>query len=153
MIGKNIPIVGRGRVTDSHEQGPKPAATTTDEENKRKKGLIILILASAAAGAAIVCILECGGLRSLRRYLFEASLGFVSSNCKRTVLMGTAEGLASALRQISFHPEIRVVRLLSPDARLHGNRLAGFHVTGGPDGLAKYLTSEQIDLVLVADAS
>jgi FlaA1/EpsC-like NDP-sugar epimerase len=100
----------------------------------------------------VVFLLAGVGLRSLRRYLFEASLGFVSSNCKRTVLIGTAEGLASALRQISFHPEIRVVRLLSTDVRLHGNRLAGFHVTGDPDGLAKYLTSLQIDLVLIADA-
>jgi FlaA1/EpsC-like NDP-sugar epimerase len=92
-------------------------------------------------------------LRSLRRYLFEASLDFSSSsNSKRTVLIGTAEGLASALRQISFHPEIQVVRLLSPDTRLHGNRLAGFHVTDAPQCLAKHLASERIDLVLVADA-
>lgn len=93
------------------------------------------------------------GLRSIRRYLFEASLDFSpSSKSKRTVLMGTAEGLASALRQISFHPDIKVVRLLSPDKRLHGNRLAGFYVSDGPHSLAKYLASEQVDLVLVADA-
>jgi FlaA1/EpsC-like NDP-sugar epimerase len=93
------------------------------------------------------------GLRSLRRYCFEASLDFSpSSKSKRTLLMGTAEGLASALRQISFHPDIKVVRLLSADKRLHGNRLAGFYVSDGPQTLAKYLASEQIDLVLVADA-
>ena len=101
----------------------------------------------------VVFLLIGVALRSLRRYLFEASLDFSSfSNSKRTVLMGTAEGLASALRQISFHSEIHVVRLLSPDTKLHGNRLAGFHVTDGPESLAKYLVSEQIDLVLVADA-
>src|ERR1019366_3479 len=46
------------------------------------------------------------GIRSLRRYLFEASLG--TSSSKRTLLMGTTEGLASALRQISFHAELHV---------------------------------------------
>jgi FlaA1/EpsC-like NDP-sugar epimerase len=101
----------------------------------------------------VVFLLLGVGLRSVRRYLFEASLDFSrSSRSKRTVLMGTAEGLASALRQISFHPDIRVVRLLSPDKKLHGNRLAGFYVSDGPQSLAKYLASEQIDLVLVADA-
>ena len=93
------------------------------------------------------------GLRALRRYLFEASLGISpSSKSKRTLLMGTAEGLASALRQISFHPDIHVVRLLSSDMTLHGNRLAGFRVSGGFQSLAKYLASEHIDLVLIADS-
>jgi FlaA1/EpsC-like NDP-sugar epimerase len=101
----------------------------------------------------VVFLLIGVGLRSLRRYLFEASLDFSSSSSsKRTVLMGSAEGLASALRQISFHPDIQVVRLLSSDTKLHGNRLAGFHVSDGPQSLAKYLASEQVDLVLVADA-
>jgi FlaA1/EpsC-like NDP-sugar epimerase len=93
------------------------------------------------------------GLRALRRYLFEASLGVSpSSESKRTLLMGTAEGLASALRQISFHPEIHIVRLLSSDLRLHGNRLAGFRVSDGFQSLSKYLASEHIDLVLIADS-
>src|SRR6516165_1024629 len=93
------------------------------------------------------------GLRALRRYLFEASLGISpSSESKRTLLMGTAEGLASALRQISFHPEIHIVRLLSSDMQLHGNRLAGFRVSDGFQSLAKYLASENIDLVLIADS-
>ena len=90
------------------------------------------------------------GVRSLRRYLFEADLG--GSTSKRTLLIGTGEGLASALRQISFHSEIHVVRLLSSDKNLHGARLAGFAVSGGPDGLSKHLASEEIDLVLIADA-
>jgi len=92
------------------------------------------------------------GLRALRRYLFEASLGIsASSNSKRALLMGTAEGLASALRQISFHRDIHVVRLLSSDTRLHGNRLAGFRVSDGFQNLAKYLASERVDMLLVAD--
>jgi len=92
-------------------------------------------------------------LRALRRYLFEASLNVSpSAGSKRTVLVGTAEGLASALRQLSFHPDIHVVKLLSPDTNLHGNRLAGFHVSDGPQSLAKCLAAGQVDLVLVADA-
>jgi FlaA1/EpsC-like NDP-sugar epimerase len=90
------------------------------------------------------------GIRAVRRYLFEASLGISSS--KRTLLMGTTEGLASALRQISFHPEINVVRLLSPDKKLHGSRLGGLTVLDGPATLAKHLASDDIDLVLIADA-
>ena len=100
-----------------------------------------------------VFLLGGAGLRALRRYLFEASLGISpSAGSKRTLLMGTAEGLASALRQISFHPEIHIVRLLSSDLKLHGNRLAGFRVSDGFQSLAKYLASEHIDLVLIADS-
>jgi FlaA1/EpsC-like NDP-sugar epimerase len=90
------------------------------------------------------------GIRASRRYLFEASLG--NTPTKRTLLMGSTEGLASALRQISFHPEIHVIRLLSQDQKLHGARLAGFTVTDDPSSLARYLASEKIDLVLIADA-
>ena len=90
------------------------------------------------------------GIRSLRRYLYEASLRISSS--KRTLLMGTTEGLASALRQVSFHSEIHVVCLLSPDENLHGARLAGFTVSEGPETLAKHLASGKIDLVLIADS-
>ena len=90
------------------------------------------------------------GARSLRRYLFEASLG--SSLSKRTLLIGSGEGLASALRQISFYSDIHVVCLLSPDKKLHGARLAGFRVSDGLESLPKHLASEDIDLVLIADA-
>jgi FlaA1/EpsC-like NDP-sugar epimerase len=45
-----------------------------------------------------------------------------------------------------------VVRVLSPDQKLHGARLAGFTVSGDPASLAKHLASEKIDLVLIADA-
>ncbi len=90
------------------------------------------------------------GVRSLRRYLFEASLS--GSTSKRTLLIGTGEGLASALRQISFHADIHVVRLLSPDKRLYGARLAGFTVSDGLASLSKHLASDKIDLVLIADA-
>jgi FlaA1/EpsC-like NDP-sugar epimerase len=95
-------------------------------------------------------ILLGGAVRSLRRYLFEASHGISSS--KRTLLMGTEEGLASALRQISFHPEIHVVRLLSPDRKLHGARMSGCLVSDGPESLPRQLASGDIDLVLIADA-
>ena len=90
------------------------------------------------------------GIRSLRRYLFEASLRIASS--RRTLLMGSTENLASALRQVSFHPEIHVVCLLSPDKKLHGARLAGFTISDGPETLPSHLASEKIDLVLIADS-
>lgn len=89
------------------------------------------------------------GARSLRRYLFEASVG--GSISKRTLLIGTSVGLASALRQISFHSDIQVVCLLSPDKTLHGARLAGFTVSDGLGSLSNHLASDKIDLVLIAD--
>jgi FlaA1/EpsC-like NDP-sugar epimerase len=93
------------------------------------------------------------GLRAMRRYLFERSFAVSPrSSAKRAVLVGTAEGLASALRQLSFYPDLHVVRLLSPDTKLHGNRLAGFYVSDSPQSLAKCLASDEINLVLVADA-
>jgi FlaA1/EpsC-like NDP-sugar epimerase len=98
-----------------------------------------------------VFVMSAGGVRSLRRYLFEAALGGCTT--RKTLLIGTSEGLASALRQISFHSDIRVVCLLSEDKKLHGARLAGFSVSGGPEDLARQLASKKIDLVLIADAN
>lgn len=111
--------------------------------------LAILPLTVVVVDYGVFLILG-GGIRSLRRYLFEASLGISSS--KRTLLIGTANGLASALRQISFHPEIHIVCLLSSDKELHGSRLAGFFVSDGPENLPRYLALENVDLVLLADS-
>ena len=89
-------------------------------------------------------------IRSLRRVLYEASLR--GGKRKRTLLVGSEAGLASALRQVALHPEVYVVALLTPDVELHGNRISGFEVLDGPTALPKQLASGQIDLILVADA-
>jgi FlaA1/EpsC-like NDP-sugar epimerase len=89
-------------------------------------------------------------IRSLRRILYEASLH--GGKRKRTLLVGSEAGLASALRQVALHSEVFVVALLTPDVKLHGTRISGFEVLGGPTTLPKQLARGEIDLVLVADA-
>ena len=90
------------------------------------------------------------GVRGLRRLLYETSLR--DGNLKRTLLVGTEEGLASGLRQIDLHPEVTVTGLLTPDPKLLGSRINGFTVVGTPDELDRHLTAGHIDLVLVADS-
>jgi len=96
------------------------------------------------------CFLFFGlGVRGLRRVLYEASLK--EGNFKRTLLVGTEEGLASGLRQINLHPEVLVTGLLTTDETLQGSRISGFGVVGTPDELDKHLASREVDLVLIAD--
>lgn len=90
------------------------------------------------------------GVRSLRRILYEASLR--GGKRKRTLLIGSEAGLASALRQVALHPEVFVVALLTPNEKLHGTRISGFEVLDGPMALPKQLATGEIDLILVADA-
>ena len=89
-------------------------------------------------------------IRSLRRILYEASLH--GGKRKRTLLVGSEAGLASALRQVALHSEVFVVALLTPDVKLHGTRISGFEVLDGPMALSRQLASGEIDLVLIADA-
>lgn len=97
-----------------------------------------------------VFVLAGMGVRGVRRYFFEASLG--TATPKRTLMVGTEAGLASALRQISLHPEIQVLGLLASDLSLHGSRINGFTVLDGPANLSAHLAAANIDLVLIADA-
>jgi FlaA1/EpsC-like NDP-sugar epimerase len=89
-------------------------------------------------------------IRSLRRILYEASLH--GGKRKRTLLVGSEAGLASALRQVALHSEVFVVALLTHDVKLHGTRISGFEVLDGPTTLPKQLARGEIDLVLIADA-
>jgi FlaA1/EpsC-like NDP-sugar epimerase len=89
-------------------------------------------------------------IRSLRRVLYEASLQ--GGKRKRTLLVGSEAGLASALRQVALYPDVFIVALLTPDAELYGTRISGFEILDGPMALPKQLASGEIDLVLVADA-
>lgn len=90
------------------------------------------------------------GIRSLRRFLFEASLK--GGRRKRTLLVGSEDGLASALRQAPLNPDIFIVGLLTSDEELHGSRIGGFEVMGDLASLPKKLVAGEIDLVLISDA-
>ena len=90
------------------------------------------------------------GVRGLRRLLYEASMW--NGSPKRTLLVGTEEGLASALRQISLRNEVLVVGLLTPNRQLVGSRIGGFTVVDTPVALPQQLATGEIDLVLIADS-
>ena len=90
------------------------------------------------------------GVRSVRRFLYEASLK--GGKRKRTLLVGSEEGLAAALRQAPLNPDIFIVGLLTSDEKLHGSRISGFDVLGDVLSLPKKLLTGEIDLVLISDA-
>jgi FlaA1/EpsC-like NDP-sugar epimerase len=89
-------------------------------------------------------------VRGLRRFLYEASLK--GSKRKRTLLLGSEDGLAAALRQAPLNPDIFITGLLTSDDRLLGSRINGFEVLGGLTSLPTQLLSGEIDLVLISDA-
>jgi FlaA1/EpsC-like NDP-sugar epimerase len=89
-------------------------------------------------------------VRGLRRLLYEASMR--NGTQRRALLVGTEEGLASALRQLSLRHELTVAGLLTPDADLVGSRIGGFTVVDTPVGLPQQLATGDIDLVLIADS-
>jgi FlaA1/EpsC-like NDP-sugar epimerase len=89
-------------------------------------------------------------VRGVRRMLFEASLR--GKRRKRTLLIGSEEGLASGLRQLPMNAEVFVVGLLSPDENLHGSNISGFRVIGDTAALSRQLLRGEVDLVLIADA-
>ena len=97
------------------------------------------------------CFLLLGlGIRGLRRLLYQTSLR--EGALKRTLLVGTERGLVSGLRQIEMYPDLSVIGLLSPDAKLAGERINGFSVVGTPAELGQHLALGHTDLVLVADS-
>ena len=97
------------------------------------------------------CFLLLGlGARALRRMLYQTSLSHGS--LKRTLLVGTELGVVSGLRQIDMFPDLTVTGLLTPDAKLVGNRISGFRVVGTLEDLAKHLAARDVELVLVADS-
>lgn len=90
------------------------------------------------------------GTRCVRRFLYEASLK--GPRRKRTLLLGSEDGLAAALRQAPLNPDIFITGLLTSDDRLLGSRINGFEVLGGLTSLPAQLLAGEIDLVLISDA-
>ena len=112
----------------------------------RKSGLPLSVI---VANYGVFLLLGLG-TRGLRRFLYEASLK--GGRRKRTLLVGSEEGLASALRQAPLNPDIFIVGLLTADEELHGSRIGGFEVMGDLASLPRRLVSGEIDLVLISDA-
>jgi len=124
---------------------------------------LMLLMRIASAGVfgikvpLIVIVTNCGlflllslSARGVRRLLYEASLS--GGARKRTLLVGTEEGLASALRQVTLQPEIFIVGLLTPEPGLLGSRIGGYAVVDTPAALPQQLMSREVDLVLIADS-
>ena len=93
-----------------------------------------------------------GAARGLRRLTYENSRRKEESQHPALVL-GPEDSLPAALHQISQHPEIRVIGLLTMDERMKGKLIQGSPVLGAPNDLASILIQNNISLVLVADAS
>jgi FlaA1/EpsC-like NDP-sugar epimerase len=96
-------------------------------------------------------LLLAGTLRALRRAGFENSRTLTTPR-RRALLVGTADTLASAVRQISLLEDVEVVGLLSPETELHGLRIAGFPVIQLHEALPKVLVKHFVDLVFIAEA-
>ncbi len=90
------------------------------------------------------------GLRSFRRITFESARR--SGARRRALIVGTEDSVASALRHVAAHPDMHVVGVLAPDARLHGMRIGGAWVLDEPSALPKLLAARSVDVVLIADA-
>ncbi len=96
-------------------------------------------------------LLLAGTLRALRRAGFEHSRTSTTGR-RRALLVGTADTLASAVRQVSLLEDIDVVGLLSPETELRGLRIAGFPVLELHGALPKVLVKHFVDLVFIAEA-
>jgi len=97
-------------------------------------------------------LLLVGTMRALRRAGFEY-WRVTTSRRHRAVLLGTADTLASGVRQVSLQSDIELVGLLSSDKHLHGRRIAGFRVTELGDSLADVLVNYCVDIVFIAEAT
>src|ERR1035441_1481652 len=91
-------------------------------------------------------------LRALRRAGFEY-WRVTTAQRHRALLLGTADTLASGVRQVSLQSDIELVGLLSPDKHLHGRRIAGFPVIElRHDALPDVLVNYCVDIVFIAEA-
>jgi len=98
----------------------------------------------------LLFVLFAFALRSLRRLTFELSHP-VSASRRKAVLVGTCDSIAAVIRQVSLGPDLQVVGLLVPDAKLRGLRIGGFRVIDEPAALGEFLVRQHVDLVLISD--
>jgi FlaA1/EpsC-like NDP-sugar epimerase len=95
--------------------------------------------------------LACATLvRAVRRVTFEAAR--TSGERLRSLVVGTPDTLAEALRRVSAYTDLKIVGLLAPEGKVQGLRIGGFPVMDEPAALARLLSSHAIDVVLIADA-
>lgn len=90
-------------------------------------------------------------LRVLRRVTYEATRPVMTERC-RALLVGTEASLPNALRHLSGSTEIEIIGLLAPEDKLQGMRIGGFLVMERPEALARLLVTQNINLILIADA-
>ena len=93
-----------------------------------------------------------GAARGTRRLTYENARRKEDSQ-HPALLLGPEDALPAALYQVSQHPEIRVVGLLTIDQKMKGKLIQGYPVLGAPSDLPSVLIQQNISLVLVADTS
>lgn len=91
------------------------------------------------------------GMRALRRVAFEAARHRPS--CSRTLIIGSADTLATAVRQVISDAEVQVVGLLTPQQELHGSCIVGIPVMGSPADLVNHISRTGAELILISDAA
>jgi FlaA1/EpsC-like NDP-sugar epimerase len=106
---------------------------------------------------ASVLLLEFGlfaflalGMRALRRVSFEAARQ--NTSCPRTLIVGSTDTLATAVRQVINDAEVHIVGLLTAQPELHGNWVVGMPVLGSPTDLVDHIMRTRAELILVTDA-
>ena len=92
-----------------------------------------------------------GAARGLRRLTYESSR--LAKEAQPAIVLGPEYLLAAAMYQISQHPEIRVIGLLTPDDEMKGKSIQGVNVLGAFADLGPLILENSIELVMVADAS
>jgi nucleoside-diphosphate-sugar epimerase len=104
---------------------------------------------------APVFLLLASGARGVRRLIAE-KLATASGERKRLVLVGSASGLATALRQTAGSGNLEIVGCVVPGCNEHlrGVQIAGYPILGDIGHLNNVLQAKlKPELVLVADAT
>ncbi len=92
-----------------------------------------------------------GAARGMRRLTFEGARQGAESHA--AVLIGPEDSLVAAIYQVTQHPDISLIGLLTPDEFMKGKTIQGLEVLGSPQDLGTVIVQHSISLVLVADAS
>lgn len=92
-----------------------------------------------------------GAARGMRRLTFEGARQGAESQA--AVLIGPEGSLVAAIYQVTQHPDISLIGLLTPNEYMKGKTIQGLDVLGSPEDLGAVIVQRSIALVLVADAS
>jgi FlaA1/EpsC-like NDP-sugar epimerase len=94
-------------------------------------------------------VLFAGCFRMLHRSA-QAALRATNEPACRTLLFADADSMAGAVRLVEPYPDVRVIGIITDDAKLQGRSIAGMPVLGGLGELQKVIVAHTVELVLMA---